>query len=219
MDCMQAVSLRRCAKLTDAGIAELALAGTLRSLCVAGVPRMGPAAMQALAASCRRGPEFFLIYCASVSGHGSRLHVCPALTVPSRCQERREAICHWALLRMTLACAQGQPGGAGCVLVSRGARGLAGLAHRCVLQPAAGCAFWLQPGAAVLSFPGNSCRRVSTQEAVSLSADLHTLFCGEQVTTKFLHGHSREHLLVQGAAVQKCPSPATARAVLMLPEM
>ena len=51
---MQEVSLRRCAKLTDEGLAELALGGTLRSLCVAGVPRMGSAALQALAAACRR---------------------------------------------------------------------------------------------------------------------------------------------------------------------
>ena len=55
---MQGVSLRRCAKLTDAGLAELALGGTLRSVCVAGVPRMGPAAMQALAASCRFAPPW-----------------------------------------------------------------------------------------------------------------------------------------------------------------
>ena len=50
---MQEVSLRRCAKLTDDGLAELALGGTLRSLCVAGVPRMGSAGLRALAAACR----------------------------------------------------------------------------------------------------------------------------------------------------------------------
>ena len=46
------VSLRRCTKITNAGIAALTLSGSLRSLNISGVINTGPAALKALATSC-----------------------------------------------------------------------------------------------------------------------------------------------------------------------
>ena len=67
----QEVSFRRCTKLTDKGLAALAQSGTLRSLNVALVPRVGPATLKALAARCRcppaRWPAALGVQC---------LHVC-----------------------------------------------------------------------------------------------------------------------------------------------
>lgn len=50
---MQVVSLRRCTKVTDVGIAALTLSGKLRSLNVSGIAHIGPASLKALATSCR----------------------------------------------------------------------------------------------------------------------------------------------------------------------
>ena len=50
--CVQEVSLRRCTKLTDVGIAALVLSGKLRSLNVSGISHVGPASLKSLATSC-----------------------------------------------------------------------------------------------------------------------------------------------------------------------
>jgi hypothetical protein len=49
----QVVSLRRCTKVTDVGVAALSLSGKLRSLSMAGIPNVGHAALKALSTSCR----------------------------------------------------------------------------------------------------------------------------------------------------------------------
>ena len=48
----QAASVRRCAKMTNVGLAALTLSGSLRSLNVSGISAVGPALMKALADSC-----------------------------------------------------------------------------------------------------------------------------------------------------------------------
>lgn len=47
------MSLRRCTKVTDVGIAALVLSGKLRSLNVSGIAHVGPASLKALVTSCR----------------------------------------------------------------------------------------------------------------------------------------------------------------------
>jgi hypothetical protein len=49
---LQEVSLRRCTKVTNVGLAALTLSGSLRSLNVSGIAAVGPPVMKALADSC-----------------------------------------------------------------------------------------------------------------------------------------------------------------------
>ncbi|EIE21398.1 RNI-like protein [Coccomyxa subellipsoidea C-169] len=54
---IQEVSLRRCTKVTDVGVAALTLSGKLRSLNMSGIAHVGPASIKALATSCKESLE------------------------------------------------------------------------------------------------------------------------------------------------------------------
>ncbi len=54
---LRTLSVRRCAKITDAALAEVASNGALKRLVVAGVVGVGPETLRALAAACKETLE------------------------------------------------------------------------------------------------------------------------------------------------------------------